>query len=150
MDLNVPYLASDIGRLFRKRMDSAARPHGVTGTQLRVLLFLSRNPGANQAAVASFFEIEPITAGRMVDRMAAAGLVERRADPHDRRAWQVHATEKGHDMLEGLRAPLRFLVDNALEGLDEDQLEQLRHLLGLVRQNLLTQTEMPGKTDGEE
>ena len=86
MDRNIGYLANDIGRLFRKRLDVFSRPAGITGAQVRVLLNIRRHPGINQSTLASLLEVEPITAGRMIDRMVAADLVERRADPTDRRS----------------------------------------------------------------
>lgn len=137
MDDSVAFLTSDIGRLMRKRLDCLVRPSGVTGPQMRVMLFLHRRPGENQAAIANFFEVEPITAGRMIDRIAAAGLVERRADPADRRAWHVHLTEPGRAMVAQLQNDFRGKLDDALEGLDGGERDVLVGLLTRVRRNLL-------------
>ncbi|WP_066557913.1 MarR family winged helix-turn-helix transcriptional regulator [Croceicoccus bisphenolivorans] len=148
MDQNVAYLTADIGRLFRKRLDCLARPNGLTGTQMRVLIYLNRFPGSNQVALAGYFEVEPITAGRMVDRMVSAGLVERRADPNDRRAWLVYATDKGRELLKELRGEFDANVKSALCGLDESERRTLENLLGQVRQNLLDQMEEPEVVNG--
>ena len=40
----------------------------------------------------------------MVDRLAEADLVERRADPADRRAWQLYLTPRAGELLGGMRA----------------------------------------------
>jgi len=148
METSIAYLATDIGRLFRKRVDCAARPVGVTGAQLRVMLYLLRNPGANQASLAAFLEIEPITAGRMVDRMAGSGLVERRPDPADRRAWRLFVTAKGEGLVLELRPELNRLIDESLSGLKQPERDILADLLRLVRANLLEQTETPEKAHG--
>lgn len=137
MDDSVAFLTSDIGRLMRKRLDCLVRPSGLTGPQMRVMMFLHRRPGENQAAIANFFDVEPITAGRMIDRMAAAGLVERRADPADRRAWQVHLTERGRAMVTRLQSEFVDKLDDALEGLDDRERVALVSLLSRVRTNLL-------------
>ncbi|RVQ67763.1 MarR family transcriptional regulator [Croceicoccus ponticola] len=141
MDNNFAYLATDIGRLFRKRLDCAARPIGVTGAQLRVLLYLDRKPGANQVTLASFLEVEPITAGRMIDRMVAAELVERRADPEDRRAWLLFATAKGDELLARMGGQVEDMLDLALDGLSVDERNALISLLDRVRCNLLMEPE---------
>lgn len=148
MDENVAFLATDIGRLFRKRADTVARPAGVTVQQLRVLLYLKRNPGANQAALASYFEIEPITAGRMIDRMAAPGLVERQADPNDRRAWRIFMTDKGASLISDVSSQFDKLLEEMLVTLDETQRVTLASLLRCVRNNLLELTEKPEKSHG--
>lgn len=137
MDDSVAFLTSDIGRLMRKRLDCLVRPSGLTGPQMRVMLFLHRHPGENQAAIANFFEVEPITAGRMIDRMAATGLVERRADPTDRRAWQVHLTDQGRAMVARLQTEFKDKLDDALEVLDDGERAILVDLLTRVRTNLL-------------
>ena len=62
--------------------------------------------GENQGYYAERLDVEPITLCRMVDRMEEAGLLERRRDPADRRAWQVHLTERSRPMIERLREKL--------------------------------------------
>lgn len=140
MESNLAYLTSDIGRLFRKRLDCLARPAGLTGMQMRVLIYAQRFPGANQVTLANFLEVEPITAGRMIDRMVAAGLIERRPDPNDRRAWLLHATDKGVEAVHRLKDEFAESVHSALQGLDSKQRETLESLLEQVRQNLVDQT----------
>lgn len=137
METSVAFLTSDIGRLMRKRLDCLVRPSGITGAQMRVMLFLHRRPGENQVAIANFFEVEPITAGRMIDRMAAAGFVERRADPADRRAWQVYLTDAGTAMVARLQSEFHDKLDDALKGLDGGERDALVDLLTRVRANLL-------------
>ncbi len=148
MDRNFIYLASDIGRLFRKRLDCVARPSGITTAQLRVLLILRREPGANQAALAGFLEVEPITAGRMIDRMVTAGLVERQTDPADRRAWRLYPTVLGRALIEALDEDLGALIETALEGLGRDERASVAAALERVRQNLIDEGETRAVANG--
>lgn len=148
MDRHLIYLASDIGRLFRKRLDYVARPSGITTAQLRVLLILRREPGANQAALAGFLEVEPITAGRMIDRMVAANMVERRTDPDDRRAWRLYPTVLGQTLIEVLDEQLGALIEIALEGLDREERASVTSALERVRQNLIEEGETRAVANG--
>jgi MarR family transcriptional regulator, transcriptional regulator for hemolysin len=84
------FLLHDVARLIRVEADKRARVYGMTRAQWGLLLRLSRNPGLTQKEVADLLEVEPISVARMVDRMAANGLVERRADEQDRRVWRLH------------------------------------------------------------
>lgn len=87
---SLPFLLHDLARHFRYAFEVRTRLLGVTRPQYRALLHLSRNPGATQSELADLLDVERITLGRMIDRMEAAGLVERRADPTDRRVWRLH------------------------------------------------------------
>lgn len=129
-------LITDSARLLRRRFDSHARGLGVSRAQWQVLFALSRTEGINQAGLAEALDVETITVGRMVDRLADAGLVERRADPADRRAWRLHLTERAHPILAELRVVADQVMGEALAGIDPAEQGQLADLLGQLRINL--------------
>ena len=95
MDENIGTLLAQVSRLLRRNFDERARGIGVTRPQWQVLGLLKMHAGSNQGTLAELLEVEPITLGRMIDRLQEAGLVERRADPADRRAWRIFLTDKG-------------------------------------------------------
>ncbi|MET0372323.1 MAG: MarR family transcriptional regulator [Sphingobium sp.] len=130
------YLA-DTGRLMRKRFDAAARHHHVTGTQWGVLIRVNNDPGINQGQLAELLEVEPITTCRMVDRLVQAGLVERRRNPDDRRAWNIYVTDAALPLIETVREIGGAVVDQAVAGLTEDEQQTLASLLIRVRANLI-------------
>lgn len=134
MSDTIGFLLSDVTRLLRRRFDVRARTIGVTRPQWRVLTTLSRNEGVNQGRLAELVDVEPITLCRMVDRLAEAGLVERRPDPADRRAWRIYLTAAARPILD----ELRILADGlyAEMGLDDAESEQLRALLSRVHASL--------------
>ena len=72
------FLLHDIARLMRKRFDARVRNSGLTRAQWQMLMALKRLEGANQATLADALDLEPITVGRLIDRMEEAGWVERR------------------------------------------------------------------------
>lgn len=127
---------SQVARLLRRDFDEKARGKGVTRPQWQVLAILAGSPGINQGALADLLEVEPITAGRMIDRMQDAALVERRADPADRRVWRLYLTSKGQGLLEDLRPPALDTIEAALDGLDERQRADLMTSLNHIRCNL--------------
>ena len=130
-------LITDSARLLRRRFDARARRLGVSRAQWQVLFALSRTEGINQAGLAEALDVETITVGRMVDRLADAGLVERRADPADRRAWRLHLTDRAHPILAELRLIADQMMREMLEGLDDTEQAALQALLERVRANLL-------------
>jgi DNA-binding MarR family transcriptional regulator len=142
------FLLHDIARLMRKKFDQRARSLGLSRAQWQLLVHLSRHEGINQSGLAEILEIESITVGRLVDRMAEAGWVERRADPDDRRARLLFTTEKVAPVMERMRELAEATRNEALAGLSPTQRDALTDTLIQVRGNL---SQRNGRsTDGEE
>jgi DNA-binding MarR family transcriptional regulator len=133
---SLAFLLSDAARLVRRRFDARARALGVSRAQWQVLFALSRQEGCNQTALADYLEVETISLCRMVDRLADAGLVERRADPADRRAWRLYLTDAARPLLEQLRQVGETVVADALDGFDEPARAAMAEGLSRVRLNL--------------
>lgn len=127
---------SDISRLMRRAFDERARGIGVTRPQWQVLTMLARHEGINQGGLAELLDVEPITLCRMVDRLQEAGMVKRRADPADRRAWRLFLTERANGLLNELRPLALNLFDEAMTGLSAPEREALHEMLERVRVNL--------------
>lgn len=96
------FLLNDVGRLLRVEADCRARGHGMTRAQWVILLWLDREPGLSQKELADLLEVEPITVARLVDRLEARGMVERRADQRDRRIWRLHLLPAAAPILAGI------------------------------------------------
>ncbi|WP_368667097.1 MarR family winged helix-turn-helix transcriptional regulator [Novosphingobium sp. 18050] len=127
---------AQVARLMRRAFDERAREIGVTRPQWQVLSVLRRYEGIKQAGLAEILEVEPITAGRMIDRMQEAGMVERRADPADRRAWNLHLTDRGGEMIERLQPLAIETSDAAMAGISEADKVQLLATLETILGNL--------------
>ena len=114
-------LLSDIitlGRLIRTEADKRARAHGMTRAQWSILVRLERQPGLLQKELAEALEVEPITIARLVDRLEAKAMVERRSDPMDRRCWRLHLTEASRPLLSEIDAQLIEVAAIACAGMD--------------------------------
>jgi DNA-binding MarR family transcriptional regulator len=133
-------LLADTARLMRLSFDQRARSIGVTRPQWRVLTMLVRYEGQNQGAIADLLEVEPITLCRMVDRLAEAGLVERRSDPNDRRAWRLYLTDKARPLLAELRVLADSLFAEALAGISAPEQDHLHTMLETIRGNVSRRT----------
>ena len=132
------FLISDVSRLLRKRFDERARLIGVTRQQWRTLSVLKRHEGSNQGMLAELLEVEPITLGRMIDRLEEAGWVERRRDPGDRRVWRIHLTDAAQPILLQLKTIADALFVDAAEGIAPADQAHLHALLEQLRSNLST------------
>jgi DNA-binding MarR family transcriptional regulator len=107
-----------------------------------VLSLLARHEGINQGGLAEILEVEPITLGRMIDRLQDAGMVERRHDPADRRAWRLFLTDKGNQLIDQLRPLALETLETALDGLDDAQRAAMMVALDRMRGNLSRRTQV--------
>ncbi|WP_120717551.1 MarR family winged helix-turn-helix transcriptional regulator [Tsuneonella amylolytica] len=133
---NIGSLLGDSSRLLRREFDARVRDIGVTWPQWQVLTTLRRHEGINQGGLAEQLDVEPITVCRMVDRLQDAALVERRADPADRRSWRLFLTPRAEALLDQLRPIAERLFEEALDGIAEADRAALQAMLERIRDNL--------------
>jgi MarR family transcriptional regulator for hemolysin len=136
LQITFGFLLHDTARLLRRDFERRSKGTGLTRAQWAVLAYVARNEGSNQAALADMLEIEPITLVRLLDKLEAAGLVERRPDPADRRVRRLYLTEATGPLLEQLQDLASETRESALTGLSEPERQQLTDLLMKVRANL--------------
>lgn len=130
------FLLHDSARLMRKRFEQRARSLGLSRAQWQLLAALKHNEGIQQGALADLMDIEPITLVRLLDRSEKAGLVERRPDPRDRRAWRLHLTPQAHPELEVMYQIGHATREEGLASLTAADRAELFRLLEIIRGNL--------------
>lgn len=84
---------------------------------------------------------DPTTITRLVDRMARKGLVERRADPEDRRRSRVHLTPAGLALREDLVPLAQGLLAKTFAGITPEDLAQTTRTLRAMTDNLTSPQE---------
>jgi MarR family transcriptional regulator, transcriptional regulator for hemolysin len=141
-EISLGWLLHDVARLFRLRFEQRARAEGlgITRAQAAVLGHLLLNEGINQASLAQILEIEPITLVRLLDRLEAAGLVERRADPNDRRARTLHLKPAAMALIEHSRTIGKEVMEDALAGVPGARRAAYREIMMSMKSNLLAVT----------
>ena len=134
---DLPFEIAETAHALRRAFDRRASSLGVTRAQWKVLFRLTRFPGLRQVELAEMLDVEPITLSRIVDRLEEASLVERVRDPADRRAWRLQVTEKAKPLIAKLKTLGSDLIEDAFEGIAEDDLRKMRGVLVQVRENLI-------------
>jgi DNA-binding MarR family transcriptional regulator len=119
LDRDMLVLLHDVARLMRTRFDRWARAYGMTRAQGVILARLKRHPGMTQNEMANICEVEPITVGRLVDRLETRGLLERRLDPADRRIRRLHLLPAAEPILAAIESYKADLLQEVTDGLDE-------------------------------
>ncbi len=150
-DRDLAILLHDVARMLRTRGDRAARCHGMTRAQWIILARLDRQPGMSQNELAAICEVEPITIGRLVDRLEARGLVERCADPNDRRVRRLKLLPPARPIVDEITAYRGALNAELKELFSPGESEALIESLLRIKQKLVADgTNCPKlKTAGE-
>jgi MarR family transcriptional regulator for hemolysin len=130
------FLLHDVARLLRKRLEQNSRGSGLTRSQWQILAYLAQNEGINQKGLAELLEIEPITLGRIVDKLETLGLIERHPHPTDRRTRLLHLLEAARPKLEQLRELGDVVHSEALAGVSGDDGQRLLQTLEAMKANL--------------
>lgn len=131
------FLLHDVARLLRVDADKRARCHGMTRAQWALLIRLERQPGLSQKEMAELLEVEPITVARLIDRLEARGMVERRPDPRDRRIWRLHLCPAAFPVLREIAEQRSKILKMVSPGLDDGSLETMTEALLTMKTNLL-------------
>ncbi|MER7757473.1 MarR family winged helix-turn-helix transcriptional regulator [Kitasatospora sp. NPDC097643] len=102
-------------------------PQGARGFQ--TLAAVVEGDGPNQIALAGYLRVDRTVMTYLLDDLVAAGLVERRLDPADRRRRKIVATRRGSETLRDLRRQVSAAEDELLSVIDEDERAVFRALL---------------------
>ena len=129
-------LLNDVARLLRTRFDQRARARGMTRAQWVILARLNAQPGLSQIEMASLLEVEPISVGRLVDRLEARGLLERRPDPADRRVWRLHLLPAAQPILDEISKARDVLGAELFDGVDASTRSTMIDALLRMKNNL--------------
>jgi len=117
--------------------DKGLQPFGITLEQLRPLKLLSAAGGAvGQRQLSEMANKTPANMTRILDRLAAKGLVERQPDPEDRRAFTVVLTTDGKDMVSKAESLFSAYLQQVLTGISEQEEKVCRTVLDTIMMNL--------------
>jgi MarR family transcriptional regulator, transcriptional regulator for hemolysin len=130
------FTLNDVARMLRTYADHKAAQFGITRAQWVVLVRVDRSEGLKQSELAEMLELAPISLTRLLDKLCDSGLIERRADPIDRRVKRLFLTPAARPLLEKLAELGEELMATALVGVEGESIERMVGQLGVVKENL--------------
>ncbi|MGJ5024447.1 MarR family winged helix-turn-helix transcriptional regulator [Bradyrhizobium oligotrophicum] len=135
-DVNFLFTLGELQRLMRAYADKEAARFGMTRAQWAVLAKVERNEGMKQSELAEQLEMQPITLTRLIDKLAEAGLIERRGDDTDRRVNRLYLKKAARPLLAKLGVLKAELTDTALQGISAGDAERLMTHLEAIKENV--------------
>ena len=125
-----------ISRLQRNNFDRKVAALSVTRSQWAMIAVVSRNPGSTQRTIAEYLEMSEASAGRLIDRLCAEGLLERRERADDRRARAVYMTDEARPLLDQLGEIANESEERMFQGFSDGEVEQLRDFMDRIYDNV--------------
>ena len=136
MNREFAFTIMDVARMIKTYADQRARQFGISRAQWAVLVRIDRSEGLKQSELAEILDLQPISLTRLLDRLADNKLIERRADPNDRRANRLFLSPAARPLLEQLADLGEDMMATVLDGLDAKTIERTLRDLERVRENL--------------
>jgi len=122
--------------LFRNRFDRQVANLNVTRSQWAMIVVVARTPGLTQRMIAERLEMSEASAGRLIDRLCAEGLLERRERDDDRRARAVYVTSAAEPLLAKLGEIAGQGEQQVFKGFSEEEIAQLDGFLLRIYENI--------------
>jgi MarR family transcriptional regulator, transcriptional regulator for hemolysin len=125
-----------LARLMRNNFDRVLSGANITRSQWGLIAVVARHPGSTQRTIAEALEMSEASAGRLIDRLCAEGLLELRERDDDRRARAVFLSPEAEPLLQQSAELARDYARTIFDGLDRVDLEVLERLLDRIHDNL--------------
>jgi MarR family transcriptional regulator, transcriptional regulator for hemolysin len=123
-------------RTFARIVDAQLRELGLAMSQLPVLIVLKQGKPLPQAELARIARVEQSSMAQLLNRMERDGLVERIADPADKRSRLISLTERASRRMHKGKAIMDATVKIALQGFSAAEIERLDELMRRINENL--------------
>ena len=133
---NLGFLLGDVSRLLRRTFKKQMGDFPLSFEQVRVLVHISRKEGIRQVDLADLLDVQPISLVHQIDQLADNGLVERRSDPTDRRAYQLFLTKAAAPHLSAIEKIAAEIQADMFRGLSKQEVSLVLSSLRIVRENL--------------
>ncbi len=120
---------TQVSRSYKAACDKVAAQYGLTQAVAWPIVAISRmGEGVRPGVIADAVGIEPSSVVRLIDTLAASGLIERRDDANDRRAKLIFLTPEGRKKVKEIESALVPLRRELLQGLTEKELDVCMHV----------------------
>ena len=117
------FLLTVAQRRLQRWMASRTQASGVTAAQSGLLFILGQRDGVLMGEAGAALDLGPPGISGLVDRMTAANLIRRRADPDDGRAWRLWLTPVGRAALAQSKAGVAEINTRLVEGFTDAEIE---------------------------
>jgi DNA-binding MarR family transcriptional regulator len=133
LDRRLIFLLNVAQRRLQRWVAAQAPKGGVTATQTGLLFVLGRRDGVLMGEAGAALDLGMPGISGLAERMVEAGLIEKRADPDDGRAWRLWLTQAGRKALARAKAGVAEISARLTEGFTDAEIETVSRWLTSVQ-----------------
>ena len=113
----------------KKSFHNRIKKFQITREQWGILSLLYDHKSMNQKSLAQVYNRDPAALAKTLDRMERNNLIKRLRDEHDKRAYQIHLTDKGIRIRQQIEPLAKESISEAFSNFTGEELETLKTLL---------------------
>lgn len=127
-------LSASLSRHLNRKFRAAGLE--ITTEQWIVLVCLWNKDGQTQQSLSEQTSKDKTSITRLLDTLSKHSLIERRADPADRRINKIHLTDRGHKMEERAMQIVKESFDQAVSGITSKELRDAKEVIIKLLKNI--------------
>jgi DNA-binding MarR family transcriptional regulator len=121
-------------RVWMEHAKAVAHEMGIPDSYRMIIMYLLREPGANQKDIADFCNVTTAAINQTVKEMIATGYLEKKTDEQDRRYTKLYLTEKGREIALKLREKLRVSDEVITAAITPEKEAEMIELLDKIQE----------------
>lgn len=132
------YLIGLTNRHMKRELDNKLKEFNITTSQFACLKLLSEEEKSlTQVEIASKLRSDKVTAGAVIDKLIAKGLVSRERNIKDKRAYVIEITDDGLSVVKNTVEAAASVNRKALKGLSDEEVDSIVFLLNKINKNFM-------------
>lgn len=112
------------------------QPYNIGKGQFIFLMILMKKDGISQEELSHILDIDKGTTARALRKLEVEGYIERKQDPHDKRAYKVYVTEEGRQIEPVLHKLRKNSTDILASNLSIEERKMVLNLLEKMAENI--------------
>lgn len=128
LNYKLAFILKANGKLFSEELKEA----NITSLEYGCLVFINENPHITQIKLAHLFNIDRTTCGKVVNKLSDLGYISKTKSEKDKRAFTLHITDNGFDVVKCYWEKRKKNEDIILKGLTKDERETFNILLDKI------------------
>jgi DNA-binding MarR family transcriptional regulator len=136
LDRTVGFFINRTNSMMKNNLQKVFKKCDVTHEQWIILSCLHDNDGCIQQELAKKIDKDKAAITRLLDVLEKRNLIKRESSPNDRRVFLVYLTEEGRNIQKSLDPLAQISSEQALKGLSEEEIKQLKLSLTKIISNL--------------
>ncbi len=131
-DTSFGWLVNVVANSMGQELDALLKAEGLSLKVWPALMCLWEHEGVTQTELARMAQIREYTTTRVLDRLEAAELIERRIDPRSRRSYTIHLTKAGRRLKKRLVPLAQKVNEQHLASLKKAEADTLVRLMNKI------------------